>query len=324
MDASDAYPWLTAHYYTRQRHSIAIVKNTAQATPPLSKKRLRYEPSITKKSMAVQAFCDFFRLAEAEVLQPASPFEHPQERFIKCTPDALLGSNAILKVEVPEEGQKHGNGNAVITMSPETLVTVFVQLECTQREFALVVYYCDEYMHVFKVLAANTKIHRGLTPTLWEMCLEEFVKCKAMCSDEAQRNDRSNAITKDSQRRINGAIAAYREKAVFKMQLHAGKVGWALETSETAVNPRTFTLIDRVAVPRAGDVTNDADDVEAQRVLRVHWTSKAVNGAFFDPIVDGVDNRPNDGSGGFVQEEYHTMHVKRHLFPRGRAALGIV
>jgi hypothetical protein len=279
----------------------------------------RIEHGLKREKVALTDFADFSGIESIE--GSVQLIEHPQYNWIAAVPDALLGSNAILEIKAPWSGKLNGDAN--IHLGTGTLLQVHTQLECTDREFAIVIYHCEEYFHVWKVLRDRAEFHPLDSATVWDVCFPEYQKYEHMVARGCAPERNYDAITYECQERIRLKLHEYRTSAVFKLvcpKQPTTVVKWALAAHEKATNPDTFTLIDRVLSARL--LIQDGPFLPlAQRFLHVWWLDKSA-GRFWDPneTKDVVVERP---SRGFVRGAFHSHVVDPAHFAHGNAAWGI-
>lgn len=277
---------------------------------------------VRTEARAIADLCKFSGIPSECVHAQPPLVQHPDYPWVAAIPDALLGANAVIEVKAPWRGVL--DGDATVTLSTRALLQVHIQLECTARDFAIVVCHCGEYMHLFKVLRDRRAFHPVHDTTLWDACLPEYRKYEAMLRrGKRVPPSRRHAMPGATWELLCALISEYRTCAVLKMACPSPSgsvpdslVHWKREADEARTNPDVHSLIDRVATASS---TLTFYVPLAQRLLSVWWLNERRD-AFYDPHTHGAAPKPTHG---FVRSSYYSYPTPADRFATGCVAWGV-
>lgn len=246
----------------------------------------------------------------------ASLAAHPEHPYIAARADGLIGANGVLEIKTPWAART--DEDAPLALEPKHLLQVHTQLECTDRDYAIVVMTAvdDAWLHVWKIHRDCPEYHcitHG-EQMLWQTALPEYQKYAQAVINGGQLDRVSGGITAAKQNEIRCALGRWQRQAVFKLQLAAptpevriGPIpsarfsGWTHACSESNNRP-SFTLIDGV-----GTV---ASKLCVRRFTRVWWRYEHPDAE--EPEVYLPDPYEPFTSGGYIRPQYYHATLERH------------
>ena len=213
--------------------------------------------------------------------------EHPQHPYLAAKADGLIGDKGVLEIKTPWAARDH---DEPVELEVKHLLQVMLQLECYDREYAIVVMSAGrgEWLHVWRINRDFPAAREPGTPSLFKLCLPEFVKYKEAIENGGELDRMTGGTTDQTLSELRQALKLWSSYSVFKLGLEDAAVheetidrwprlrlaGWVAANIERANKP-DFTVIDGVQRPEDGVVIEKTRDFyKMRRFTRIWWRLK--------------------------------------------------
>ena len=312
LSASRLAAWLHMETDRRNASRVALVANWHAPWPaprraPTTRTNPRTKWGNNNEQNGIDAYLAFTGIDAADVSN-ASFVEHPKHPWLGAAPDAFLGTNGLLEVKCPY--RLRNDPNLHVILQDKWILQVWMQLECTGREWCDVCVWADEYLWIWRVVRQSNFLAAD-TPCLWDVLLPHFLRYPKLLIADDKTRDPLPMSQKDCQI-IRVAIAQLRQTCVrqIAVQQRGPTVAWAVP--ETRRNdPLVCDTIDRVSNAVCPRKSLDG------RVATSSW----FNVRYSDSSMTTYTTSSIDESGGLVHSSYYTLDEP--TIPRGNNAWGV-